>query len=613
MGEPRFPYEEFRRGQREFAEIVEKGVSSGGVVLAEAPTGFGKTAATIYGLLLAGAEKVVYVVRTRNEIQPVVRELARFGIDYVFLYSARKMCPMVSRGDIGEEDFWENCRILRLKGLCNYYSLVDEIGVETVLTLVRSSGDNVYGAVRLFAANGVCPFYALRKAIGRARFIVATYPYLFDERIFASVFEPLEYRDIVVVVDEAHSLGEPGYLGEKKLGLEVVRRARSEIEKYYGESGLLSAVNELLEYLARLPPTAGRLKRIDKRVVISFLGDPQEWVDAATDIRLEETRRVLEEEGIATATVRVYLHSLSEFYKHLVMDGIGLYYSRSNSSLTLYALPVDPCSVVSKPLREARAAVLLSGTLPPRDYFLKALCLEGRTVTEYRAEARGTTGHAVGAEKYRTVIASYLTSKYTRRGEDTYRLYAETIELLYQHTGRALLVVFPSYELMHSVARLVGEGVVRVLEDRATTITEVQSIVESRRHVAVFSVASGKLVEGVEYRDREGRSLLETVFLAGVPYPQLDDYLEDYLAHVTGSDDSRRILEALTVLATTRARQALGRAIRSEEDRAIYVLGDHRFLAPRVKELMRIRYHYIARSPSELVEKLARSRRELGL
>src|SRR5690606_39367826 len=48
-----FPHETFRGGQRQLAESVYKSVSTGRCLLVEAPTGIGKTLATLFPVLKA--------------------------------------------------------------------------------------------------------------------------------------------------------------------------------------------------------------------------------------------------------------------------------------------------------------------------------------------------------------------------------------------------------------------------------------------------------------------------------------------------------------------------------------------------------------------------------
>ncbi|HDD26057.1 MAG TPA: hypothetical protein ENF75_03090, partial [Acidilobales archaeon] len=59
----KFPYKEFRIGQKEIAKVIESEVPRGRLVLIQAPTGFGKTVAVLYGLCktLSRLGKVIYV------------------------------------------------------------------------------------------------------------------------------------------------------------------------------------------------------------------------------------------------------------------------------------------------------------------------------------------------------------------------------------------------------------------------------------------------------------------------------------------------------------------------------------------------------------------------
>jgi Rad3-related DNA helicases len=95
-----FPYDSFRPLQRELAAAILDGFRSGRVVLANAPTGLGKTAAALAAALAYAEEveaKVLYLVRTKNEVLQPLSELARLrarGVEvrYAFLRNKQDMC-----------------------------------------------------------------------------------------------------------------------------------------------------------------------------------------------------------------------------------------------------------------------------------------------------------------------------------------------------------------------------------------------------------------------------------------------------------------------------------------------------------------------------------------
>ncbi|WP_062661564.1 hypothetical protein [Aeropyrum camini] len=315
-GETAFPYGSWRKGQRELAEEVRRSVSEGEILVASAPTGFGKTAAVIYGLLSAGVERVLYLVRTVNEIDPVVRELKRFGARFTFLFSARRMCPLMSVEGIlpSEEDFWGNCRIARAKGACRYYEKLAETDEAEVAEYVR--GHPAISAYRLAwdiaKFKGVCPFFALKGLVEESQFVVATYPYLFKEDIFRSFLEPHDYDDFVAVVDEAHSLLNIHSLLEYRVSLKDLELALREVREY------APSAKDFISWLERTSKTASglrvsRITLLDKQPFLEGLDDLAVVEDIVETIRARKAEEALSLSGpsgigrVKTSTSK-YIH-----------------------------------------------------------------------------------------------------------------------------------------------------------------------------------------------------------------------------------------------------------------------------------------------------------------
>ncbi len=617
-GEPRFPYPSFRPGQKQVAELVRKTVEEGGVLYLKAPTGFGKTAAVIYGLLLARAERVLYVVRTRNELEPVVRELSRFGARFSILYSARRMCPLLK----GEkppppDEFWENCRLLRLKGACKYYeNLVELKDVKgPVLRAIERGSPSPYRIVEEIAALGLCPFFALKSVIDDVNFVVATYPYLFKPDIFESVFEPHDYSDFVVVVDEAHSLMDAGSMMEERLRLRDVEAFRVELERYARDSTWGFTVAERLSSLIRRlrPPPEGRLRRINKALVLEAVEDPGALADLAAEIRVEKFREALSA-GSSAASVRVAAARVAAFASIASLEGVEVFVARGKGGEPeLRAIPVDQCIVTREPLNKARAAILMSGTLPPERFMRDVLCIERRAST---FDAELVYGASLSG-RYYAIVTVELTSRYDERSEEMYTLYARYIDAVASETPGITLAVYPSYELLEKISSRLSGVTPHVEEGRESSIDEVRGealrLLEEKGRVIVNAVAGGKLVEGVEFT-RDGGSLVHAVFLAGVPYPQPDDYTRsvvERLEEKVGREQAEYYV--FTVQAYVKARQALGRAIRGPEDRALYILGDRRYLSRKLRELMRLHYHRVVYDLESFTNAVKEGLARLGL
>ena len=594
MGDPVFPYEEFRRGQKELALEVARAVEEGEILVVRAPTGFGKTASIIYGLLLAGADRVLYAVRTVNEIDPVLRELRRFGVPHSFLFSARRACPLMGgRGRLPPpEDFWENCRLARLRGACEYYRRVEEVSEGEILDYVSThpSRHAVSIAWGLAGDLGVCPFFSLLKASGEAKFTVVTYPYVFRPDIFESVFDPLGYEDFILVVDEAHTLVQAHSLLEQRIRVGDIERALEEVREYAGDAQLaLEVLEALLEALrGQTPRRLERPVRLDKAQVQEALSDLDVIVDVAEQVRSRKFEEALASTGPeGVGSVRTWVSKIAVWAGIAVLDYTFIFAEPGDGDPVYVAAPMDPSVVVRGPLEQARAAILASGTLPEGDFIRELFGVERKTRI---VDTELLYGKFTAPSQILTVAARDVTSRYRERGRGMYRRIASYVALIARGLPGLKLFVYPSYEFMRSVIQLLPVDIPMVVEERGTSLDEVEAEARSRGDLSIHAVAGGKLVEGVEFSDEQGGNLLHVVAMVGVPYPQPDDYTLTQLEVLSGRLDRQRaryyVYEFTTVV---RIKQALGRATRDPGDRAVYFLLDRRYITNRqLRQMLRL-------------------------
>ena len=601
----RFPYGSYRRGQRRVVEEAARVVEEEGIYVLQAPTGFGKTAAVLEAVARAlGDEKVVYVVRTRNEIAPVARELSRGGARYTILFNAKLMCPLARDLAIDQEDFWLNCSILRSRGLCPYFEDLAKVSSSDILKLVLRAGERYEEVPKLIAEElGACPFFALASLVREVPFVVATYPYFFREEVYGSVMGDVERGSVVLIVDEAHTLANPTSVISEKLSASQIRASIDELRRY------LPSAATLIEFLERVVKTIEgfakdrSVRHVSKGFVVQEPSMVDALVDAVNDIKLS---MVLEGDVEEAMSRRLKLSRVARVLKLAMEKGFETFVQKSGREVYLHILPVslDP---VKKPLEEVRAAILMSGTMPPPEFFEHVLRLSKRVF--YR-NIEDVEGPVFPRENSYTVVLLEPSSSYRLRSDRMYRVYARYIDAVFRHLSRGvLLVVYPSYEFMSSVRRFV-ETAPSYFEDEHTTLEEVAEAARGSGRVAIHAVAGGKVAEGIELLDDEGRSLIKVVFLAGLPYPQPDDYtklVEERLSEQVGARWAREFVFDMT--ASIRARQALGRALRSSADRALYILGDKRFLRPRVVRYMRVRIDRGIASLKELAQLLKVLRR----
>src|SRR6266850_5536363 len=124
-----FPYPEFREGQKELADSVYLACKNGHRFVAEAMSGFGKTAAVLAGSVSAAAEDgldVVYVCRTKRQVFRVLDELNRFSrrlpIRATSLFSKYDYCLLRQRSfGVSPETFKWYCSFQTSNNLCSYF------------------------------------------------------------------------------------------------------------------------------------------------------------------------------------------------------------------------------------------------------------------------------------------------------------------------------------------------------------------------------------------------------------------------------------------------------------------------------------------------------------
>jgi DNA excision repair protein ERCC-2 len=133
--EGRFAYDSFRPGQKELAQRVYDACTSGEVLVAEAMSGFGKTAAILTGALSAGEEtgcKVVYACRTKRQIHRVVEEVSRLQKKHSFkaasMFSKFDYCLLRRQRPVPQESFGWYCSFNVSNNLCSYFMNVALVG-----------------------------------------------------------------------------------------------------------------------------------------------------------------------------------------------------------------------------------------------------------------------------------------------------------------------------------------------------------------------------------------------------------------------------------------------------------------------------------------------------
>ncbi len=212
----RFAYESFRPGQEELAHHVYRACAEGEILIAEAMSGFGKTAAVLAGALSAAEEtgcRIVYTCRTKRQIFRVVDEISRLQGRHPF-----RAAPMLSKYDycllrrqriVPQESFGWYCSFNVSNNLCSYFlnvTLSEDFGRLVGESLLRTPRHSEL--IRKSEEAYVCPYEVARVAMAQAAVAVVPYQYAFDPRAMAVLFDrnSVEIPRTILIADEAHNI-----------------------------------------------------------------------------------------------------------------------------------------------------------------------------------------------------------------------------------------------------------------------------------------------------------------------------------------------------------------------------------------------------------------------
>jgi len=551
------PYRKLRRGQAILAEKVCEAFLESKILAVQWPPGAGKTLSVLLGALEAGVPRIIYLARTRSQFQAPLREaraLLKHGIHMptVTLVNKMDLCLLRKDPSMGYSEFLKLCRAKRAAGLCPFsraqappesFSILDEHAL-------RETG------LRKHA----CPFQIAWNSLSRARLIVASYPYFFDPELLKYFVERsgVELRESLLVVDEAHNL--PRQISE------VSRR-------FLGELTLIQARRELARIrLENATDVARAAKAVD--YLLTLL---RRYSRSQVDTRIESTElegvETFSQDFIALATlyeketgVPSSLWKVAEFLSSVERMGAEhlLYVTSREGERQMHLVLVNPAKVARKVFESTRSSVLMSATLPPREYLAVTLGLD-----EERLE--NILYPCPWGSRVRVSVIKGVSSRYSERDEKTYKLYGYLIDKIYSQIiserGYArVLVVFPSYSFLLNVYPNI-KSQPKIREKPDSQLDELIEKIEKLRSFLLLIVAWGKFSEGVELRPL-GKNLIDTVVIAGLPIPEpslentaLMEKLREHLG-----DREKAWEHTFLYPALFRVVQAIGRGLRSEED-----------------------------------------------
>lgn len=565
-----FPY---REGQRDLVVSVYRTILRKKKLFIQAPTGVGKTMATVFPAVRAVGEglgeKIFYLTAktiTRTVAEQAFSLLKEKGLLYktITLTAKEKIC------------FCEEAECN--PDACPYAKGHFDRVNDAVFDLITHSGDWSREVLEEQAKKHmVCPFEMSLDVSNWADAVICDYNYAFDPQAHLKrFFSESGKGEYLFLIDEAHNLVERGremYSASlyKEDLLEVRKLVKAEDPKL--AKGLSECNQQFLE-LKRECEHYQILKSVSHIALklMNVLSKLEDYLEECKDA--EKKKRVLD----FYFAVRSFLNI------HDIMDENYVIFSEmmEDGRFQIKLFCVNPAVNLQNYLEQGNSTIFFSATLLPVHYYKKLLSVEKDDYAVY--------AHSSFPQENKFLfIGTDVSTRYTRRGESTYQRFARYIAVMAKQKKGNYMAFFPSYRFLEEVHTCFLECVDHEVdsicqvsymdeEQREEFLEEFEQ--EREKSLVAFCVMGGIFSEGIDLTDDK----LIGAVIAGTGLPQVcteREILKQYFnaADMDGFD------YAYLYPGMNKVLQSAGRVIRTESDRGVILLLDDRFRAMRYREV----------------------------
>lgn len=573
--ELKFCHDSFRSGQRELAELTYKCQATGGRLLAEAPTGIGKTAATIFpsfkGLAAGAHDQLLYLTaksQGRAVAESTLRQFVADGlrINSVSLTAKEKICFSPGKACQGEDCAYARGFYDRLPAALDSALAVDVLD-RSALEAVASNHE-------------VCPYQLAMELVPWVDVIICDYYYVYGWFGFLRSSDDIAPRRSVLV-DEAHNLpgrardmysaglAKSALIAARKQGQGDVRLALDALNRVLLDLNRSEWAEENNHVLTELPP---RLMDSMTRVtsaVSAAMAEESAYLPARPDL-MDFFFDCLQCQRVA--------ERLDDDFQ------IELRRSEGKQSLRLDLRCLSPARLLAERHDYAVSTTCFSATLSPMAWMVDELGLGPRTV--------GTSLESpFEASQLSVLVDCAVDTRYRQREKSLEQLKFTLGNWVAQNSTNAV-VYFPSYQYLArflecSEHEFSGSRLwIQRKEQNEMERGELIELLRTQQNVLAFCILGGVFSEGI---DLPGMAL-SRVAVVGVGTPRLsreNQSLSDYYER-TGRPgfDFTYLYPGMQKVS-----QALGRVIRSESDRGEVLLLDSRYRQPQYLSLLPDHWH----------------------
>ena len=573
-----FPHPDFRTGQRQMATSVFRAARHGRWLMVQAPTGIGKTLATLFPLLKAAPEQrldKIFFLSAKGTgrdlalrtIDTVCQHATGLPLRTLELVAREKACEHPDKACHGEscplaQGFYDRLPAARAAAVSN-------------ITLTRKT-------VREIAlSHQLCPYYLSQELVRWSDVIVGDYNYYFDSSALLHSLTLSNGWRVAVLIDEAHNLVDRGRaMYSAQLSQSEFRLLRPAAPQSLKSS--FGQLNRAWNAISKAQPGSYQASnQIPAPLLRALLSVTKAFNDLLADSAAP----------LPPALLNFYFEIASfnrlaeTFGDHSIFDvqvetGRPDRLHRRNAT-SLSIRNVVPASFLKPRFQTAHTGVLFSATLTPTTFYTNSLGLPEQAVAVEVASP-------FAASQLRVQLVSDISTRFHQR-ETSLEPIADLIALQYSQNPGNYLAFFSSFEYLQNISEILSLRHPLIPQfqqsrrmDESDRIRFLQQFTTESCGVG-FAVLGGVFAEGI---DLPGSRLIGA-FIATLGMPQFNPVNEQMKRRIDETLGKGKGYNYIYLYPGLRkVIQAAGRVIRTTSDQGCLYLIDDRFNRPEVRELL---------------------------
>ena len=583
-----FPFDTYRRGQREMMAAVYQTMKDNDLLFSIAPTGIGKTMASLFATLKSLTEENMKVFYLSAKTQG--KKIALDTMDLLHEAGLETKTLEITSKDVTCFLDKRECDPEKCPFAKGFFDRLSSAMQDIFLheTLMNRSTVEAYAKKHM-----VCPFEFSLYVSYFVDVIICDYNYAFDPRIhLIRYFDETNFKPLILV-DEAHNMisRSRDMYSSTLVRSEFIklRRAASKLKP-----SIRHAVKKMLDQFDRFS------EQLDIASFISFKSYDQEFLDTVRYLmkKIENALKEMPKYPRKTDVMEIYLQLLSfsiihEFYNETYVTNIE---KLTNDDMTFTIQCLDASEFIYDTIKhKAYGTVLFSATLYPIDYYKELIAMGYGETLKIRSP--------FDPSRLKLIVMNQVNTRYQFREGSKSAIIETILEVLKSKKGN-YIVFFPSYQYIRQVidelpldidADLIIQE--RDMDQFLRDVTlERFKTLQSRSQLAFF-VMGGMFAEGIDYVG----DMLSGVIVVGVGLPMINEQnnqLKTYYDQTFGKGFDY----AYTYPGMNKVIQAVGRVIRRDSDYGIAILIDDRFTTKTYQTLFppEWKHYQVVKKPKEL-------------